>query len=987
MASRVLASLNRLSLKRKLVLLSGTAVLVLLVVLLIGVLGIRSGMAGVSEIGRNRLPSVLALQSIEEAQIALKATTYEAALWEKDTEAQQLFAAIASEKKQIWRRIDVAWQTYQSIAKNQEEAQVWASFVKEWDAWKRIDDEITALIVSLSGNTDEAQQAVLFQQYYDLGSRQRKHHIETEKLLERVIALNAEHVAAETLQAERATALAQYLMIGVGGGAVALLLSLALVLSASILRQMGGEPADAVRIARRVADGDLSLPVPVRAGDDHSLLASLAHMQQQLKELLDRLRGSEAALNKAQSIANMGSWTLDIPSDHIEWSAETYRIFSIPQGTAITGELFFEHVHEDDCEAVQQAWQGALGGIPYDIEYRIVVDGSIKWVRGLADLTFDAAGKPLYCTGALQDVTATHLSEESLRASKSRFESLFANMSEGVALHQLVYDASGKPVNYRIIEVNPQYENILGLKREKVLGRLATEVYEVADAPYLETYCQVALSGHASRLETCFLPMDKTFDISIVPWDDQGFATIFTDITERKHAEKSLRRAAYYDALTQLPNRVLLADRLEQAKAQARRAEQSLAVCFLDLDGFKPINDTFGHETGDQLLIDVAVRLKAALRGGDTVARLGGDEFVILLGELESQEECHQALARLLSVVSAPYDIHGTPTHISASIGVTLYPHDDADADALIRHADQAMYLAKLAGRNRYHHFDPERDRQVRAHRESLARLGEAIPAGEFRLFYQPKVNMRNNTVIGAEALIRWQHPERGLLPPAEFLPVVEGSELDIPLGEWVLAEALRQLDIWHRMGYPISVSINISTRQLEHPEFTHKLKAALAQYPELVHGALELEILETSAMNDITRISAIIESYKEMGVHFALDDFGTGYSSLSYLKRLPAQTLKIDQSFVRDMLDDPEDQAIVKGVIALSKAFRRNIIAEGVETAQHGRWLMHLGCDLAQGYGIARPMPADLLPEWIDGYRVAPGWLEDDDGRHSIAA
>ena len=577
----------------------------------------------------------------------------------------------------------------------------------------------------------------------------------------------------------------------------------------------------------------------------------------------------------------------------------------------------------------------------------------------------------------LASIAIEHVrAEAALRASEERFRSLFSNMGEGVALHELVLDAEGRPADYRLVDCNARYEAILQIPREKVLGRLGSDIYGTAEAPFLQEYAEVALGGQGHSLERYFAPMEKYFQISVVPWEKTGFATIFSDITERKQAEERLERIAHYDALTQLPNRLLFADRLQHALAQTRRQNSLLAVVYLDLDGFKPVNDQFGHEAGDRLLIDVAARLRADLRAGDTVARLGGDEFVLLFGELKDRAECEVALQRILQALAEPYSVADQSVTLSASIGVTLYPLDASTPDTLLRHADQAMYQAKQTGRSRYHFFDPEGDRRVQARHEALTRVEEALENGEMRLHYQPKVNMRHGQVLGAEALIRWQHPERGLLPPGEFLPLVEDTDLAAPLGGWVLQEALRQQAEWQARGLNLAVSVNISGRHLQQPGFVARLQELLARHPEVPPGSLELEILETTALDDMAQVSDVIGACRALGVAVALDDFGTGYSSLTYLKRLPASVLKIDQTFVRDMLEDPEDLAIVEGVIGLAQAFQRDVIAEGVETAEHGVLLLQLGCDLAQGYGIARPMPPEQLPTWIQGFVPHPQWV-----------
>jgi diguanylate cyclase (GGDEF)-like protein/PAS domain S-box-containing protein len=444
---------------------------------------------------------------------------------------------------------------------------------------------------------------------------------------------------------------------------------------------------------------------------------------------------------------------------------------------------------------------------------------------------------------------------------------------------------------------------------------------------------------------------------------------------ELEYANQILEHIANYDALTHLPNRVLLADRMQQAMLQSQRSGQSLAVIFLDLDGFKTVNDQYGHGIGDRLLITLSQRMKAALREGDTLARIGGDEFVVVLTNLKQTSDCEPLLMRLLEAAAEPVQLDDHRLEVSASIGVTLYPQDGVDAEQLLRHADQAMYLAKQAGKNCYHLFDVAHDVAVKHKRENLEHIRSALRNREFVLYYQPKVNMRTGAIIGAEALIRWQHPERGLLAPATFLPVIENHILSVELGEWVIATALEQMADWQMEGLEIPVSVNVGALQLQQSDFANRLEELLIMQPHANPSNLELEILETSAMEDITQVSTAIHACQLLGVSFALDDFGTGYSSLTYLKRLPAELLKIDQSFVRDMLDDSDDLAIIEGIIGLATAFHRNVIAEGVETIEHGEKLLSIGCELAQGYGIARPMPASAIPAWAKTWRPDSKW------------
>ncbi len=449
----------------------------------------------------------------------------------------------------------------------------------------------------------------------------------------------------------------------------------------------------------------------------------------------------------------------------------------------------------------------------------------------------------------------------------------------------------------------------------------------------------------------------------------------------RKKIEQQRREfelIAHFDPLTQLPNRALLADRMRQALMQSQRGGRKLALAFIDLDGFKAINDKHGHAAGDHVLTTLAQRMKQVLREGDTLARLGGDEFVALLLDLTDVAGTAPLLNRLLAAAAQPIRFGDVTLQVSASLGVSFHQQAQTiDADQLLRQADQAMYQAKLAGKNRYHVFDAEHDRSLRAHHESMEALRLAVERSEFVLQYQPKVNLRSGQVVGAEALIRWLHPEKGLLPASDFLPLIEDHALAIDLGQWVIGGVLRELERWLMSGFEIKVSINIGARHLLQPDFVARLRKSLAAHPRIKPASIEFELTETHTMGDWAQVRLIIDECRQLGIRFALDDFGTGYSSLTYLRRLPVAQLKIDQSFVRDMLDDPDDLAILKSIIALARVLDIEVLAEGVETAAHAVLLLQLGCELAQGFGIARPMAAQDLPNWVSNWKPDPAWVE----------
>jgi diguanylate cyclase (GGDEF)-like protein/PAS domain S-box-containing protein len=454
-------------------------------------------------------------------------------------------------------------------------------------------------------------------------------------------------------------------------------------------------------------------------------------------------------------------------------------------------------------------------------------------------------------------------------------------------------------------------------------------------------------------------------------------ADIAYDFVERKQAEQQIQFMAFNDVLTKLPNRQLFADRLQQAMSLAKRSHKLLAICYLDLDSFKPINDEHGHEVGDQLLIQLAQRLKQELREGDTLARLGGDEFVVLLNELDSILSGEDVVARLLMVIAQPFELLDLRLHVSASIGVTIFPHDNSDPDTLLRHADQAMYQAKENGKNIFRLYDPIQDEKVRTLRKALDEFECALRENQLLLHYQPRIDLKTGELAGVEALVRWQHPQRGLLYPDKFLPLIDSNPLEIALDEWVLRAALDQHLRWREDGLTIAVSVNLNPRHIQQQKFPDYLANLLSSYPENLSRYLELEVLETGAIGDTSGVAEIMDACAALGVQFSLDDFGTGYSSLTHFHRLPISVVKIDQHFVRDMLSDSRDQDIVEGVLRLADALKRPVVAEGVESIEVGLMLVQLGCQYAQGYGISRPMPPEALPAWLLQWHSEGSWHE----------
>lgn len=419
---------------------------------------------------------------------------------------------------------------------------------------------------------------------------------------------------------------------------------------------------------------------------------------------------------------------------------------------------------------------------------------------------------------------------------------------------------------------------------------------------------------------------------------------------------------AYHDVLTDLPNRMLLQDRLKQAIEVAHRQGRRLALMYMDLDRFKHINDSLGHTVGDHLLQSVAERLTGCVRQSDTVSRQGGDEFVLLLPVIEHAESAALSAQKILAALSLPHHVDGIDLHVSVSIGISIYPDDGQDEQTLMKCADTAMYYAKESGRNNFKFFEPEMNARAVQQQTVEASLRRALEAQEFVLYYQPKINLESGAIVGVEALIRWQHPERGLLSPDEFVSIAEDCGLILPIGRWVLGEACRQGQAWRLEGLPpMTIAVNTSALEFRAKDFLNNLRATLAE-TGLAPCYLELELTESVLMRDAESADSVLHALAEMGVKLAIDDFGTGYSSLSYLRRFPINTLKIDQSFVKHMSGNPDDATIVSAVISMGKSLRQRVIAEGVETSEQYGFLRAQQCDEGQGYYFGRPVPAKSL-------------------------
>ena len=844
---------------------------------------------------------------------------------------------------------------------------------------QRLSDDLTATeqdvfsqIETISHDFKVSHHPAMHQLYDTAYSREKSLVLwNVQEFNKRITAHEQENVRAAKLRADRL----RYLFIFIS---VLFLINIWRV-NRNLHNIMGGTIVEVFDAIAHLTDEKVN-PGLYRHTQGHSgILPKLATAHQQLVDgrqarvhLNNALQSTLDDFRRAQTVARVGSWTLDIASETLQWSEEIYRIFDLSPDTPMTLPFFFEHIHADDREAVGKAWKAALKGDKYDVRHRIIVNDEVRWLRERAEFERDADGIAVRAFGTCQLITRQVLSEQKLQL----FASVFTSAHEGIIITDL---------NARIIETNIAFSKITGYSREEVLGktpghfssgRHGREFYEAMwEKLKTEHYWNGEIWNRRKSGEVYpeMLAISTVFDAEGNP---SSYIGLFTDISVQKEQQRLLEYNAYYDGLTGLPNRVLLADRLQLEMSKSQRDGTKVAIVFVDLDGFKEVNDEYGHEAGDHVLISIAERITSCVRAHETVARLGGDEFVAVITGMTTEQEALPVINRILVSLATAIPYGDFSLSVSASIGVTFYPQAlNYSGEQLMRQADQAMYHAKQAGRNRFQIFDEAYDRDLRMHNENLERIRKGLAGGEFELYYQPKVNMATGEVTGLEALARWNHPERGLLPPGAFLPDIQGTMLEIPFGDWVIDQALADCGRLRQYDVSLTISVNISARHLEKPDFVGQLRARLENCSCKHICRLELEILETSALDDLDHVFEIIRECAEFGVSFSLDDFGTGYSSLTYLRKLPVQTLKIDQSFVRGITERPEDVILLKGILDLARGLERKVIAEGVETLEHGRILLEIGCTHGQGYAIARPLPFGALLEWMGTWHPDPSW------------
>ena len=685
--------------------------------------------------------------------------------------------------------------------------------------------------------------------------------------------------------------------------------------------------------------------------------AGIARDISQRKRIEEALRKSKEGLAEAQRIAHLGSWEWDVVSNEFMWSRETFCIFGLaPDRSEASHDAYWHAIHPDDRATVDQAFDTTRSKAQScSLDHRIIrPNGEVRFVHQEAEVKFDTKGNPIRIVGTVQDVTENKEVEKELRLAAAVFE----ESSEGI----LVTDA-----NNRLQIVNHAFTNITGYSGEDVRGKdpsiLSSGQHDKTF--YQQMWLCLQTEGRwrgeiwnrrkNGEIYPQWLSIAATRDSSD---DFTGFVAIFSDITQRKQYEEQIWRQAHFDTLTGLPNRSLFIDRLSQEVAHAHRNRSRLVLMFIDIDHFKWVNDSLGHVAGDRLLQEGAKRILKCVRASDTVARLGGDEFTVILPQ--ASELGRERIARkILSLLAQPFVL--TPsqeTHVSGSIGIAVYPDNGMDAEELIKNADTAMYRAKAAGRNTYEFFTDEMNASAVRRTRLEAELRLALVRDELSLFYQPIVNLKTGQIVGAEALLRWQHPHKGMILPMEFIPLAEETGLIIAIGEWIFSRASEQILSWQRADLSLPfISLNVSSRQCQDKRFQNQLKTMIKRLA-LPKGMLVLEITESLMLDQGEDTLRTLNDVRNMGVQLSVDDFGTAYSCLRYLKRFPVDSLKIDRSFIKNITSDPADASLTTAIINMARSLHLNVVAEGIETAAQSDYLCAAGCGLGQGYYFSHPLP-----------------------------
>ena len=638
------------------------------------------------------------------------------------------------------------------------------------------------------------------------------------------------------------------------------------------------------------------------------------------------------------------------------------------------GDVLEEYMPVGSRMRFHEDFRKAAAGEPLRVEFDAkITDGTVEWYEALFNPVTEKDGRISGVCMSLFAVSDRKKAEDQSRQNEELFKLLFNNANDAIYLYEV--NADGAPGKY--IEVNEVACHRMGYTHDEFLNMTPLDILEPKQRrDMVGIWRKLAAQSHMTfeRVHLTHSAVRLPVEVSAHMFQLGGRSVVLSiarDLTERKRAEEIIRRQAYYDPLTNLPNRTLFKDRLEQAMAHAKRSQQTLSVMLLDLDRFKTINETLGHNLGDRLLVGVAERLLAQGGEGATLARLTGDEFIFLIPQVENTEEVYQHAARIIQSLKDPFHLGTQEVHTSCGLGIVMYPGDGEDTETLLRNAETAMYRAKEQGRNNYQLYTAVMN--AKAFKQLLMEnsMRRALERNEFIVHYQPQVDIETRRVVGCEALVRWQHPDLGLVFPTEFIGLAEDTGLIVPLGEWVLKESCRQAKAWQMKGLPpITVAVNLSGRQFQQKSLANRV-AEILKETGLDAQWLGLEITESVALKDADFTLASLHDFRTMGLHLALDDFGTGYSSLSYLKRFPIQTIKIDQSFVRDLVTDPNDAAIAEAVMALSHSLKLTVVAEGVETEEQLEFLRARGCRYVQGYLMSHPLPAEEFERFLSQPQV----------------
>jgi len=697
-----------------------------------------------------------------------------------------------------------------------------------------------------------------------------------------------------------------------------------------------------------------------------SRMKELRKVGSDLAQRADALQASKAELQRAQAVAKVGSWSCDIATGTMRLSAESCRIFGLPEGTTATPQSYLARVHAEDRGAVERLWQAACKGDAFDCEHRIMVGNEVRWIRQKAELELASDGTALRISGITQDITQRKNAETQLRIAATAFES-----------HEGMMITSAQEV---ILRVNHAFTEITGYAAHEVVGqspRLLNSGRHNATF-YASMWSSIASTGSwqgeiwnrrkDGEVYPEWLTITAVRDGAALV---THYVAIFSDITARKTAENEIQNLAFFDPLTRLPNRRLLMDRLKQALVASYRHQRQGALLFVDLDDFRTLNDTLGYPKGDLLLQQVARNLLSCVHEGDTVARLGGDEFLVMLEDLsdnpmQAATEAESVAEKILVKLNLTYELDNDKYHSTCSIGIAMFGERKENVEEPVKRAELALYQANSAGRNTLRFYDPKMQAEVTARAALEMDMREALVRREFLLYYQVQV-AGERKITGVEALLRWRHPVRGMVAPDEFIALAESTGLILPLGQWVLEAACDQLVQWAKRPElaDLTLAVNVSARQFHQRDFADQVLAVLER-TRINPGRLKIELTESVLISNVEDVIAKMNALKAVGVGFALDDFGTGFSSLSYLKRLPLDQLKIDQGFVKNILLDPNDAAIAKMVVALADSLGLLVIAEGVETEAQRKLLSGLGCHAYQGYLFGRALPLAEFEELV---------------------